>query len=62
MVKENFPRITKAQVDALVELIPKDLPNLSDTDREVWYNVGRQSVVSLLLEIYEIQNESILYN
>tara|TARA_X000001036_G_C19960027_1_gene513692 strand:- start:184 stop:372 length:189 start_codon:yes stop_codon:yes gene_type:complete len=62
MDKENFPRITKAQVDALVELIPKDLPNLSDTDREVWYNVGRQSVVSLLLEIYEIQNESILYN
>jgi len=62
MDKENFPRITKAQVDALVELIPKDLPTLSDTDREVWYNVGRQSVVSLLLEIYEIQNESILYN
>jgi hypothetical protein len=62
MDKETFPRITKEQVDALVELIPKDLPNLSDTDREVWYNVGRQSVVSLLLEIYEIQNESILYN
>jgi len=62
MDKETFPKITKEQVDALVELIPKDLPNLSDTDREVWYNVGRQSVVSLLLEIYEIQNESILYN
>ena len=62
MDKETFPRITKEQVDALVELIPKELPNLSDTDREVWYNVGRQSVVSLLLEIYEIQNESILYN
>ena len=62
MDKETFPIITKEQVDALVELIPKDLPNLSDTDREVWYNVGRQSVVSLLLEIYELQNESILYN
>ena len=62
MDKETFPIITKEQVDALVELIPKDLPNLSDTDREVWYNVGRQSVVSLLLEIYEIQNESILHN
>ena len=61
MDKETFPRITKEQVDALVELIPKDLPNLSDTDREVWYNVGRQSVVSLLLEIYEIQNESKLF-
>ena len=59
MLKESFPIITKEQVEALVELIPKDLPNLSDTDREVWYNVGRQSVVDLFLEIYKMQNETI---
>tara|TARA_R110000824_G_scaffold201677_12_gene385818 strand:- start:7706 stop:7894 length:189 start_codon:yes stop_codon:yes gene_type:complete len=59
MLKESFPIITKEQVEALVELIPKDLPNLSDTDREIWYNVGRQSVVDLFLEIYAIQNETI---
>tara|TARA_R110000787_G_scaffold65617_5_gene147739 strand:- start:7129 stop:7317 length:189 start_codon:yes stop_codon:yes gene_type:complete len=59
MLKESFPIITKEQVEALVELIPKDLPNLSDTDREIWYNVGRQSVVDLFLEIYKIQNETI---
>jgi hypothetical protein len=59
MLKESFPIITKEQVKALVELIPKDLPNLSDTDREVWYNVGRQSVVDLFLEIYKMQNETI---
>ena len=59
MLKESFPIITKEQVEALVELIPKDLPNLSDTDREVWYNVGRQSVVDLFLEIYNMQNETI---
>jgi hypothetical protein len=60
MDKESFPNITKKQVEALVELIPKELPSLLDTDREIWYNVGRQSVVDLFLEIYRIQNESIL--
>ena len=62
MDKENFPRIHKTQVDALVELIPKEMPTLLDTDREIWYNVGRQSVVDLILEIYKIQNENLLNN
>ena len=59
MDKENFPRIHKTQVDALVELIPKEMPTLLDTDREIWYNVGRQSVVDLICEIYKMQNETI---
>jgi len=61
MLKEVFPQITKEQVEALVELIPKEMPSLLDTDREVWYNVGRQSVVDLFLEIYAMQNESPFY-
>jgi hypothetical protein len=60
MDKESFPRISKKQVEALVELIPKELPTLLDTDREVWYNVGRQSVVDLFIEIHEMQKDSIL--
>jgi|TARA_R110000744_G_scaffold98093_1_gene189495 hypothetical protein len=59
MDKESFPQISKIQVDALVELIPKELPSLLDTDREIWYSVGRQSVVDLILEIYKMQNETI---
>ena len=59
MDKESFPQISKIQVDALVELIPKELPSLLDTDREIWYSVGRQSVVDLFLEIYKMQNETI---
>lgn len=59
MDKESFPKLTQEQVEALVELVPKEMPSLLDTDREVWYNVGRQSVVDLFLEIYEMQNETI---
>lgn len=60
MDKESFPMLSKKQVEALVELIPKELPTLLDTDREVWYNVGRQSVVDLFIEIHEMQKDSIL--
>lgn len=60
ITKETFPKISKQQVQALVKLIPKEMPSLLDTDREVWYNVGRQSVVDLLKEIYDMQNESII--
>lgn len=59
MDKETFPKLSKIQVDALVELIPKEMPTLLDTDREIWYSVGRQSVVDLLSEIYKMQNETI---
>lgn len=57
MNKEEFPPISKAIVDALDDLVPKRFPGLEDTDREIWYNAGRASVVDLLIHIYEIQND-----
>lgn len=59
MNKDTFPPISKAQLDALKELIPKRFPDLEDNDRKIWYNVGRQSVVDLLSEIYDMQNDTI---
>tara|TARA_R110000824_G_scaffold112137_7_gene261115 strand:- start:4425 stop:4622 length:198 start_codon:yes stop_codon:yes gene_type:complete len=56
--KENFPRITKKQVDALDNLIPNKCPELLEPEREIWFNAGRRSVVSLLQEILAIQNDS----
>ena len=60
--KENFPPISKEQIEALSKLIPNKCPDLLETDREVWYNAGRRSVVDLLQEIFAIQNENILNN
>ena len=57
ITKEQFPTLPKNILDALEKLIPNKCPNLLDTEREVWYNVGRRSVVDLLRESYAIQNE-----
>ena len=57
MDKESFPQIPKQLIDDLEKLVPKKMPNLLDTDREVWYNVGRQSLIDLLREIYTMQND-----
>tara|TARA_R100001594_G_scaffold61000_1_gene95005 strand:- start:368 stop:565 length:198 start_codon:yes stop_codon:yes gene_type:complete len=60
--KENFPRITQAQIDALDKLIPNKCPDLLEPDREIWFNAGRRSVVTLLQEIFDMQNDNILNN
>ena len=59
MNKEQFPTIPKVLMDALVELVPERFPDLKDTDRKIWYNVGRQSIVALLQDIYDLQNTTI---
>jgi hypothetical protein len=60
--KENFPRITKEQLDALDKLIPNKCPDLLEPEREIWFNAGRRSVVTLLQEIFDMQNDNILNN
>ncbi|MCP4126793.1 MAG: hypothetical protein GY753_06995 [Gammaproteobacteria bacterium] len=58
--KESFPTITAETMDALHSLFPKKFPDLQDKDREIWYNVGRQSVITLLEEIHQMQNGNML--
>jgi len=60
--KENFPRITQKQIDALDKLIPNKCPELLEPEREIWFNAGRRSVVTLLQEIFDMQNDNILNN
>ena len=60
--KENFPKITKAQLKALDKLIPNKCPDLLEPEREIWFNAGRRSVVTLLQEIFDMQNDNILNN
>jgi len=57
ITKENFPIVPEQIINALSELIPNKCPDLLDSDREVWYNAGRRSVVELLIEIYRIQTD-----
>lgn len=52
--------IEKHLIDALTEQFPNRVPEISDTDREVWAKVGEQRVIDFLKRVYEEQNENIL--
>jgi len=60
MNKEEFPNVSKVFIESLEELVPKKMPTLLDKDREIWYNVGVQSLITLLRDIHEMQNDNIL--
>jgi hypothetical protein len=44
----------------LVELFPDQVPNISDSDREVGAKIGEQRVIRYLKNLFEEQNENIL--
>lgn len=56
------PVIPKALIEYLERLYPDRTPDLTDSDRMVWYNAGRVSVVRKLRAEYEKQNANILEN
>jgi hypothetical protein len=62
MESENFPVIPKDLIDVLNEIVPEQHPSLSDSDRAVWWNAGKRSLVNFLVDKYNIQNQNILNN
>lgn len=55
-----FPPIPKALMDELNLRFPEKTPLMTDTDREIWANVGRRSVVKFLNAEFARQNETVL--
>ena len=53
-------KIPTYAIDLIEELnksYPNKHPNLSDTEREVWFKAGQRSVVDALLSIAQDQQE-----
>ena len=57
---ELFPPISKALVTALEERCPEKCPELTMTEKEIWFYAGQRQIVRLLKKAYEEQNETIL--
>ena len=57
---DSFPPISKALVDALEERCPEKCPELTMTEKEIWFYAGQRQIVRLLKKAYEEQNETIL--
>jgi hypothetical protein len=57
---DSFPPVPSVLLKELETRIPEKCPELSLTDREIWFYAGQRAVVRLLKEKFDEQNETIL--
>jgi hypothetical protein len=58
--EDKFPPVPEVLLKELEFRIPEKCPELSFTDREVWFYAGQRALVRLLREKFREQNETIL--
>ena len=56
----SLPVITDELINSLDSVFPNRHPDLSLSDREVWYRAGQRSVVDYLIEQQLRQKETML--
>ena len=56
----KLPNLSRSLIKILGELYPKRFPDLSWSDREIWFKAGQRNVVDFLQEEYDEQNETII--
>jgi hypothetical protein len=54
------PQVRKETLDYLKQLFPDRLPELADTDRQIWFNRGAAEVIRHLQHLYDQQQTNIL--
>ena len=54
--EDSFPKVTKDTLDALEQLYPLRSPKFTDTEREIWAQVGRREVITLLRNKFNEQH------
>tara|TARA_R100000654_G_scaffold1299_1_gene4695 strand:- start:1503 stop:1724 length:222 start_codon:yes stop_codon:yes gene_type:complete len=57
-----FPVLTDELLNALDSHYPQRHPDLSLSDREVWFRAGQRSVVDYLIEQQQRQRDNMLTN
>ena len=62
MANNTLPVITDDLIQSLDNLYPQRHPDLSLSDREIWYRSGQRSVVDYLIEQQKRQRETMLNN
>ena len=62
MASNTLPSITDDLIQGLDNLYPQRHPDLSLSDREIWYRAGQRSVVDYLIEQQKRQRETMLNN
>jgi hypothetical protein len=62
MANKLLPPITNELIAGLDAAFPHRHPDLSLSDREIWYRAGQRSVVDYLIEQQKRQRETMLNN
>ena len=60
MSSEKLPEITDELIFALDQIFPNRHPDLSLSDREVWYRAGQRYVGDFLIEQQKRQKDTML--
>ena len=60
MASNTLPLITDDLIQGLDNLYPQRHPDLSLSDREIWYKAGQRFVVDYLIEQQKRQQETML--
>ena len=60
MENRNLPPITDELINGLDSVFPQRHPDLSLSDREIWYKAGQRYVVDFLIEQQLRQKETML--
>lgn len=58
--EDSFPPISKALMAELERRCPEKCPDLTMSDREIWFYAGQRQMVRLIAEAYKEQNDNIL--
>jgi|TARA_Y100000389_G_C17407246_1_gene488773 hypothetical protein len=59
-IERKLPDLSKDLIDALDERFPVRMPDLKDSEREIWIKVGQRFVVDFLKDVYEEQHTTLI--
>ena len=60
MENRNLPPITDELINGLASVFPQRHPDLSWSEKEIWYKAGQRYVVDFLIEQQKRQKETML--
>jgi hypothetical protein len=59
-IERKLPDLSKDLIDALDVRFPVRMPDLKDSEREIWIKVGQRFVVDFLKDVYEEQHTTLI--
>lgn len=54
---DEFPKVSKALVDVLHQMVPERCPDSSESDRDIWIYSGQRQIVRFLQTKLDEQQE-----